>query len=106
MIGSERAQQKADNQIALYTILPTLHFLDRQSLPLHGNYVTHDSGDFNSDLMQLLKLHSQGVSVLDAWLQRSQDQFISPVRVSFRGRGARGACLDPKCPPWDLKKIH
>lgn len=77
MLSSAHAKGKADNRKAPYTILSTLRFLACQNLPLCGNYLSNTGGE--SHFMQLLRLHMEDVPILNAWLQKAQGQFMSPV---------------------------
>ena len=79
MLSSAHAKEKADNRKALYTIVSTIRFLARQSLPLRGSYVGHGCGEYNSNFIQLLELRKHEVPNLDGWLRRSQDRFTSPT---------------------------
>ena len=78
MLSTAHANRKADNRIALYTIISTLRFLAHQGLPLRGDH-TNDSCESNSNFMQLLQLRAEDVPVLNTWLQKAQDRFTSPV---------------------------
>ena len=97
MLSSAHAKGKADNRKAPYTILSTLCFLACQSLPLRGNYLSNTGGE--SHFMQLLRLHMEDVPILNAWLQKAQGQFMSPIKWNKMTQNELLQNYGNDCPP-------
>ena len=73
-MSKDYKEKQAQNRKCLLAIVSTVRFLARQGLPLRGasRGDSSGSGEINSNFMQLL------IPDLDAWLEKSQDQFTSP----------------------------
>ena len=70
-LSAQRAADQARARLALLKLISSVRFLARQGLALRG----HDENEGN--LMQLIQLRSEDVSVLQSWCARTTN-FMSP----------------------------
>ena len=73
MLSKEHANQKAENRTCLLKILSNLQFLSRQGLPLRGDGTNEDDSNFK----QLLKLRALDDPVINTWLEKKRDKYVS-----------------------------
>ena len=63
----------------LLAILGNIRYLERQALPLRGNWNLETRSEENSNFYQLLKLRAKDKSEILEWLRRKDDKYTSPV---------------------------
>ncbi len=81
MLSKAHAEQKAENRRMLKMILSSIRYLGRQGLALRGHYKIDESGrrgEFDSNLIQLLRTRAEDEPTFLNWLEKSQDKFTSP----------------------------
>ena len=75
LLSTEYDEQKAENREMLKNILSSIHFLGRQGLAIHGRFKTSDEGDsgeLDSNFVQLLKTRAEDNQKLFSWMKKIQ----------------------------------
>ena len=83
MLCDSYALEKVENRKKLSVIIGTIRFLGRQGLALRGHQKTctsnpTESGELDSNFVQLLRLRAEDNEGLHKFLNKKQDCFTSP----------------------------
>ena len=83
MLCDSYALEKVENKKMLSVIIGTIRFLGRQGLALRGHQKTctsnpTESGELDSNFVQLLRLRAEDNEGLHKFLNKKQDKFTSP----------------------------